>query len=54
MKLTLEIPDATNCVFVNYVYGSIVSMSMATKGISTDDLQSGKVIVCEPKKEGAE
>lgn len=48
MKITMEIPDTTACAFLNYVYCTNTGMSMASRQIGTDDIQSGKVIVCNP------
>ena len=49
MKITIEIPDTTSCAFLNYVYSTSTGMSMASKRICTDDIQSNKVIVCNPE-----
>ena len=49
MKMTIEIPDTTSCAFLNYVYSTSTGMSMMCKSISTDEIQSNKVIVCNPK-----
>lgn len=50
MKITIEIPDTTACMFLNYVFGTSSGMSMACKQISTDDIQIGEVIVCDTTK----
>lgn len=47
MKITIEIPDTTVCAFFDYVYYTNTGMSMASKQISTDDIQGGEVIVCD-------
>ena len=49
MKITIEIPDTTACAFLNYVYYTSIGMSMMCKSISTDEIQSNKVIVCNPE-----
>lgn len=48
MKITIEIPDTTVCAFFDYVFQTSTGMSMASKQIGTDDIQSGEVIVCNP------
>ena len=58
MKITVEIPDTTACVFIDYVFYENTGMSMASKPIDTDDLRSGKVIDCvindHPTEKGGE
>ena len=49
MKITIEIPDTTSCAFLNYVYSTNTGMSMTSKLISTDEIQSDKVINCNPE-----
>ena len=46
MKITIEIPDTTVCAFFDYVFSTNTGMSMASKQIGTDDIQSGEVIAC--------
>lgn len=46
VKITLEIPDTTACVFVNYVFYENTGMSMASRSIDTDELKSGNVVDC--------
>jgi len=46
MKIIIEIPDTTNCAFFNYVYTTSTGMSMGVKSISTDDIRSGDILVC--------
>ena len=49
MKITIEIPNTTACAFLNYVYYTTsTGMSMASRQIDTDEIQSGEVIVCNP------
>ena len=53
MKITLNIPDGTICMFVNYVtkdwpYGDLF---MHGHGISSDDLYDGAVIDISEYKE---
>ena len=47
MQITIEIPDTTACAFFDYVYYTNTGMSMASKRICTDDIQSGEIIVCD-------
>ena len=57
MKISIEIPDTTVCAFFDYVYYTNTGMSMASKQIGTDDIQSGEVIVCDtahPTEKGGE
>ena len=57
MKITIEIPNTTVCAFFDYVYYTNEGMSMASKQIGTDDIHSGKVIVCNadhPTEKGGE
>lgn len=57
MKITIEIPNTTACAFFDYVFYTNTGMSMASKQISTDDIQSGEVIVCNtdhPTEKGGE
>ena len=49
MKITIEIPDTTSCAFLNYVYSTNTGMSMASRQIDTDEIQSNTVIICNPK-----
>ena len=52
MKVTIELPDLTACVFVNYVFHTNSGMSMATKEIDSNTLRSGEVIDCRPTEKG--
>lgn len=52
MKVTIELPGLTTCVFVNYVFHTNSGMCMATKEIDTDALRSGEVIDCTPTEKG--
>lgn len=47
MRITIEIPDTTACAFFDYIYYTNTGMSMASKRICTDDIQSGEIIVCD-------
>jgi hypothetical protein len=47
VKITIEIPDTTVCAFFDYVFYTNTGMSMASKQISTNDIQSGEVIICD-------
>ena len=49
MKIVIEIPDTTVGAFLNYVYYTSTPLSMMCKSISTDEIQSDKVIVCNPE-----
>ena len=44
MKLVLELPDKTMCVFVNYIYVKDGEMVMGSEQIDGDDLLEGKKI----------
>lgn len=48
MKITLEIPDTIACAFFDYVYCTSTGMSLASKPMSTEELHSGEVIICDP------
>lgn len=58
MKITIELPEKTSCAFLNYVFGTSTGMTMGVKQIGTDDIRSGKVLVCDgceaTEKGGAE
>lgn len=47
MKITIELPEKTSCAFLNYVFGTSTGMTMGVKQIGTDDIRSGKVLVCD-------
>lgn len=49
MKITIEIPDIITCVFLNYIYYINTGMNMTNRQIDTDEMQSNKVIICNPK-----
>ena len=49
MKITIEIPDTISCAFINYVYYTNTGMNMTSRQIDTDEIQSNKVIVCNPE-----
>ena len=44
MKLVLELPDKTMCVFANYIYLTPTGMSMGVTSIDGDALLDGKAI----------
>ena len=44
MKLVLELPDKTMCVFANYIYVKNGEMVMGVAQIDGDDLLEGKKI----------
>lgn len=52
MRIAIEIPDTTACAFFDYVYYTNTGMSMASQRICTDDIQSGKIIICDAEKGG--
>lgn len=54
MKITIEMPDTTVCAFFDYVFYTNTGMRMASKQISTDDIQSGDVIVCNTDHQNEE
>ena len=47
MKITIEVPNTTVCAFFNYVFVGDTGMSMGVKQIDSDDMKSGKVLVCD-------
>ena len=49
MKITIEISDITTCAFLNYIYYINTGMNMTNRQIDTDEIQSNKVIVCNPE-----
>jgi hypothetical protein len=51
MKITIEVPEKTSCAFLNYVFGTSSGMTMGIKQIGTEDIHSGKVIVCDACEE---
>lgn len=52
MKITIEIPDTSSCLFVNYVFAESTGLSLANKGFGTDELRKGEILNCCPKEEG--
>ena len=42
MKIIVEVPDMTVCVFVNYLSYTGTGMEMGCKSIATDDLEKAK------------
>lgn len=56
MKITLDIPNATTCAFINYVFVNedTYGMSMGVKSLESDDLVDGNEIKVEPYKEDGE
>ncbi len=47
MKITIEVPDTTLCAFFDYVFYTNTGMNMGSKQISTDDIRSGNILVCD-------
>lgn len=43
MRIVVEVPDTTLCVFMNYVYSTGSGLEMSCKSIQTDDLEKIKV-----------
>lgn len=54
MKITLDIPDTTLCVFINYVFTNkyTYGINMGVKSLDSDDLIDGNEIKVEPYKGG--
>lgn len=51
-KVTIELPEWTQCAFVNYVYlneGTAETL-MATRSISTDEINKGYSPIKNPKE----
>lgn len=46
MKLLLELPEGTMCVFANYVYATPDGMLMQTTSIDGDALYGG-IVICK-------
>ena len=42
MKITIELPDTTLCVFANYVYTNENGVKMGCKSLDTDAIKSAK------------
>lgn len=52
MKITLDIPNYTNCAFFSYVYtDEVFSMNMGCRSIGTDELKDGAEIKVKPSKD---
>jgi hypothetical protein len=49
MKIIVDVPDMTVCVFVNYVSYTATGMEMGCKSIPTDELEKAKI----DEKDGA-
>ena len=43
MKIAVDVPDMTVCVFVNYVSYTSTGMEMGCKSIPTDELEKAKI-----------
>ena len=54
MKIILDIPNKTTCVFFNYVYvdEDTCGMRMGVRSLDSDDLVDGNEIKVEPRKGG--
>ncbi len=52
MKITIEVPDTTNCAFLNYLYEEGSRLIMGCRSLTTNEINSGEVIVCAQKLEG--
>lgn len=51
MKIMVDVPDMTICVFVNYVSYTASGMEMGCKSITTDELEKIKVVESESERE---
>lgn len=54
MKITIDIPDETLCVFCNYVFFTPIGLSMGVKSLETGDLYDGNEVKVDPYKGGDE
>lgn len=52
MKITIDIPDETLCMFCNYVFYTAIGLSMGVKSLETDDLYDGNEVKVNPYKGG--
>lgn len=52
MKITIDIPDETLCMFCNYVFYTATGLTMNVKSLETDDLYDGNEIKLNPHKGG--
>ena len=50
MIITIELPDATRCAFISYVFDGYGEMLMSTSCISSEELIDGNKITI-PRKE---
>ena len=51
MKLTINLPDDTMCMFINFVYGNQFDcMYMQSHAIQSNELFNGSIITIEAKK----
>lgn len=44
MKITIDIPDTTNCAFLNYVFYDDHGYKMGVRQMDSDDLYDGAVV----------
>ena len=44
MKITIDIPDTTNCAFLNYVFYDNHGYKMGVRQMDSDNLYDGAVI----------
>lgn len=51
MKVTFEVPDSTLCLTLSGVYATDNALSMGVKTVSTEQIESGEVIVCDWRSE---
>ena len=50
MKITFEVPDTTICLILSGVHEN-PDLTLSTRTVSTDEIISGEVIVCDWKEE---
>lgn len=51
MKITIDIPDTTDCAFLNYVFYDNRSYKMGVRQMGSDDLYDGAVIYAKRNDE---
>lgn len=50
MKITLEMPDNTICMFLNFILDDGGKLSMQNNGIDSNEMFDGNYIVIEKKE----
>ena len=43
MKIVIDVPDMTVCVFANYISYTATGIKMGCKSLSTDELKKAKI-----------